>query len=134
MLSFLFCPIWGSLFGPITGTKYNVHVYEFNHKRCCATSFNQFMTQPHQDVFCNIPKYHTSSPLGILKMKGSLQSRIPVVSLSIPPRHEKPSKGESSSPSQSGWPYTIKHTCIYAKKNPPKASHRYQANLDGPTQ
>ena len=48
-----------------------------------------------------------SEVLGTLMRKGSLQSRIPVVSRSAPPLHGKPSRGELSSPSQSSEPCSI---------------------------
>jgi hypothetical protein len=46
----------------------------------------------------------TSSPDGTLQIKGSLHSKIPVVSRSDPPLQLNPSNGESSSPNQSGCP------------------------------
>lgn len=52
----------------------------------------------------NKPKknLYTSSPEFILQKNGSLQSKIPVVSRSEPPRQVNPSRGASSFPSQSG--------------------------------
>lgn len=42
---------------------------------------------------------YTLSPDGVSIRNGSLQIRIPVVSLSAPPRQLNPSKGSSSLPS-----------------------------------
>lgn len=56
--------------------------------------------------FINGTALHTCCPEGSVKQKGSLQSSMPVVSLSDPPLQENPSSGDSSSPSQSAEPCT----------------------------
>ena len=52
----------------------------------------------------------TFSPDSSSMTKGSLHSSMPVVSLSAPPLHGKPSSGELSSPSQSGMVCRYIHT------------------------
>ena len=59
------------------------------------------MHQMVYDVLYQENPKQTSSPLGNVLMYGLLHRRIPVVSLSDPPRQENPSKASASPPIQS---------------------------------
>lgn len=100
----------------VNGTNLCNIIYSFKH---CFKSCNSIITvlqtwllleplrsRPPKIVkTLQVMRVHleqTSSPLGSILMYGLLQRRIPVVSLSDPPRQENPSKASVSPPIQWG--------------------------------